>query len=80
MLVSFQAGCFLPVLIVLNLFFGWMFLRPATWLLVGVILIALFLLNSYLVVRKIKSFSRSKDAIDVEGEVVEEKHRLHLPK
>lgn len=72
-----QAGCLLPLLIILNLFFGWMFLKPIVWLLTEAILILLFMINSYILTRRISSFSTKRDnVVDVEGEVVEDKHKL----
>jgi hypothetical protein len=69
-----QSGCLLPVLIILNLFFGWIFFRPPAWLLLEAILILLFLFNGYILTRKIFSQNlRRDDAIDVKGEVVEDK-------
>lgn len=68
-------GCLLPFLLVFNLFFGWIFFKPLQWLLVEGILILFFILNSWVVTKKI--FSRSsrhkdKGAIDVEGKVITE--------
>jgi len=70
-----RSGCLLPFLIVFNLFFGWLFLKPLHWLIAEFILIVLFALNGYLLTRKIiktaddnKLFPGS-DVIDVEGKV-----------
>ena len=72
-----QAGCLLPLLILLNLFLGWMFFKPLTWLAIEGVLVFLFLLNSYILARRISSSSRkNKKIIDVEGEALEEKDRL----
>lgn len=72
-----QTGCLLPLLIILNLFFGWMFLKPIVWLLTEAILILLFMINSYILTRRISSFSTKRDnVVDVEGGVVEDKHKL----
>lgn len=72
-----RTGCLLPLLIILNLLSGWIFLRPIYWLLTEVILILLFIVNSYIISRKIISTSsRRNDIIDVEGKVVEDKHKL----
>jgi hypothetical protein len=78
------AGCLLPLLVFLNLIFGWLIFKPVTlWLAIEGILIVLFLLNSYIFIKRFSSFSSSKknknaidNAIDVEGEVIEEKQRL----
>ena len=72
-----QTGCLLPLLIFLNLLFGWMFFRSKTWLLIEGILILLFIINSYVLARRISSFSSKRDeAIDVKGEVIEDRHKL----
>jgi len=72
-----QAGCLLPILILLNLFFGWLFFKPLSWLAIEAALIFLFLLNSYILARRISSASRkNRKIIDVEGEVQEEKDKL----
>jgi hypothetical protein len=72
-----QSGCLLPLLIFLNLLFGWMFFRSKTWLLIEGILILLFIINSYVLARRISSFSfKAHEAIDVEGEVIEDRHKL----
>ncbi len=69
-----KSGCLLPQLIILNFFFGWLFLPVLSWLVVGVILILLFVANSYLLAKKIASGSpKRKGVIDVQGHVVEEK-------
>lgn len=74
--VSAKLGCLLPLLIILNLFFGWMFLKPVLWLGIEIILAVIFLLNLFLLSGAIKRiFSNSpkyrKDTIDVKGEVVD---------
>lgn len=72
-----QTGCFLPILILFNLFFGWMFVKPHFWLGIEVILILLFILNSYLFAKKVSSFSpRRGKVVDVEGEIIEERQHL----
>lgn len=69
-----QSGCVLPLLMIFNLFFGWLFLSPLLWLAVEAILIVLFLANSFLLAKKmVFGPSKRKGAIDVEGHVVEEK-------
>jgi len=70
-----RAGCFLPLLIILNLFFGWMVFRPLEWLAAGAVLLLLFLLNSIIATRKILSEAPkgNRNIIDVEGEVLEDK-------
>ena len=74
-----QTGCLLPLLIMLNLFFGWMFIKPLAWLLVEGVLILLFLLNSLIITRKIKSFTPGRaDVIDVEGKVIDEKKSIDV--
>ena len=73
-----QTGCLLPVLIVFNLMFGWMFFKLSTWILVEVVMILLFVLSARFMMKKIvsSSFSRRENVVDVEGETVEEKKRL----
>lgn len=69
-----RAGCLLPLFIFLNLFFGWMFFKPAIWLSVEGILILLFVINSYIFIRKVSGFSSKRsEAIDVRGEVLDDK-------
>ena len=74
MLISYS-GCLLPLLIVLNLFFGQFFFKTSQWLAVEGVLILLLILHSYIVTRRIKSSRRNnpKNVIDVEGKVVEDK-------
>ena len=66
----------LPALILINLFFGWMFLKTPVWLVFEGALILLFILNSYILVRKVKKWAGPGNVIDVHGEVVEEKQEL----
>jgi hypothetical protein len=69
-----SAGCFLPLLIILNLFFGWLFLPPLYWFLVESVLIVLFLANSAALTRTIFSDAgphKRDGVIDVEGKVVD---------
>jgi len=62
----------LPLMIILNLFFGLLFFKPATWFLVGGILVLLFMINSYLLVKKMKNLSTKKGKIiDIEARVLE---------
>jgi len=66
-------GCLLPLLILLNFFFGRIFFGTVQWLAVGGVLLILLLLNSYIGLRR--SFARNQPparsgAIDVEGKVV----------
>jgi len=73
-----RTGCFLPLLIILNLFFGWLIFKPRYWIIIEAILILLFIINGFIITRKIISTSSKKrdDVIDVKGEVVEERHKL----
>jgi hypothetical protein len=73
MIINLQAGCLFPSLILINFFFGWIFLDIKIWLLSEAILVLLFLLNCYVLIRKVRKFSRGNNVIDVEGEVVQEK-------
>jgi uncharacterized membrane protein len=72
-----KTGCLLPILIIFNLFFGLLFLSPLVWVFIQVTLILLFLINGYIITRKIGSVSsgKRKDAIDVKAEIVEEEKR-----
>jgi hypothetical protein len=70
-----SAGCFLPLLIILNLFFGWLFLPPLHWLLIEGALIVLFLASSAAMTRTIFSNlnpHKRDGVIDVEGKVVDD--------
>lgn len=75
-------GCLLPFLIFLNLFLGWIFFKPLPWLLIEAVLILIFMINSFILARKIpSSFSKRNDVIDTEGEVIEDKAQPgHLDK
>jgi len=71
------SGCMLPFLITFNLLFGWIFLKPKPWLITETILLLLFIINGYMTMRKISSGSAKRDgAIDVKGEVVEDRRKL----
>jgi len=78
MILNVQAGCLLPALMLLNLFFGWMFLSTGVWLCLEGVLILLFVLNASVLVRRVRSWARPKSGkiIDVEAEVVEERLKL----
>ncbi|MFH1640582.1 MAG: hypothetical protein ABIA66_01325 [Candidatus Omnitrophota bacterium] len=70
-----RAGCLLPFFIIFNLFFGLFFFSPLIWLSIQVILILIFLINGYIITRKVTSFtscSGSDNVIDVKAEVMEE--------
>ncbi|MDI6605773.1 MAG: hypothetical protein QME65_01315 [Candidatus Omnitrophota bacterium] len=71
-----QSGCLLPFLIGFNLIFGWLLLPPLVWLSLEGILIILFVINSYIMIKKISSLSsssgRGSEVIDVEARVEEE--------
>ncbi len=69
-----KTGCFLPLLIILNIFFGLIFFKPFIWLSIGIILGLLFFANFFLLAKKITSFSSKKNSqvIDVDGEVLKE--------
>ncbi|MFH1441425.1 MAG: hypothetical protein ABIH18_05250 [Candidatus Omnitrophota bacterium] len=77
-----RTGCSLPSLMILNFIFGWIFLRPAYWIVLEVVLLGLFILN--IVFLKNKLFSafnttpkdtprgkKSGNIVDIEGEVLE---------
>ena len=76
-LIFSQTGCFLPLIFLINLIFGWMFFKPLTWLAIEGVILLLILINSLLLVRKISSLTKTKsNVIDIEGEVIEEKKKL----
>ena len=73
---SSRTGCLLPVLIFFNLFFGWIFFPLRLWLAIEGILILLFFLNSYILLRRFSNIAPNtsggrKGVIDVEGKVIE---------
>lgn len=71
-------GCLLPLLAIFNLLFGWIFLKPKEWLIIEAILLLLFIINSYIIARKIVSSTTAKrrdDAIDVKAEILQEAPR-----
>lgn len=73
-----RSGCLLPLLIILNLLFGWLFLKFWHWLIIEAILVLLFIFNIYIIARKIFSTSSKRNnVIDVKAEVVEEKCKLN---
>ena len=77
-----QSGCLLPMLIVLNLFFGkTIFNSTRLWLSLEAILVALFMIKLHTFARKINQQLRPQNrsagkVVDVEGEVVQEKQKL----
>ena len=72
-----SGGCLLPLLIILNLFFGRLFLKASHWLALEGVLILLFALNSYLFTRRIFRCVKKRDnVIDVEGEVIKERRKI----
>jgi|GEM_PF-712587 len=77
-----QTGCFLPFLIILNLFFGWMFFKPLAWLIIEAALVVLFLLTSWFFVKKISSgmevSPKRKGSIDIEAQVLDNKHKKKI--
>jgi len=75
MVIGYSSGCLLPLLIVLNLFFGRLFFSASHWLAIEGILVLLFLFNSYITARRVFSSSRKKrsNVIDVEGKVIKDK-------
>jgi len=69
--LSLRIGCFLPSLIIFNLFFGWIFLSPLHWFGLGAILILLLALNTLLLFRKVPvKHSSNRNIIDVESKVI----------
>lgn len=68
-----RTGCLLPFLLLFNLLFGWMFLKPLAWLSIEAVLFLLFILNTRIAARKFTSTSlKRRGAIDVEGEDIRE--------
>lgn len=67
------SGCFIPLLIILNLFFGKLFFSTEQWLAIGGVLLLALLLTSYINLRKfssVKQRNKHSNVIDVEGKVV----------
>jgi len=77
-----QSGCLLPMLIMLNLFFGKLvFNSTRLWLGVEGVLVLLFVIKIHAFAQKISQQLRPEKrnrgkVIDVEGEVVQEKQKL----
>ena len=68
-----SSGCLLPLLVIGNLFLGRLFMPLRPWICVELILIALFLLHSFLLTRRIAELARTRrNIIDVEGEVLKD--------
>lgn len=75
-----RLGCLLPFLIISNLFFGWIFFKLTHWVLLELGLVLLFMLNIVFLAKKIKTMHPQPGngkVIDVEGEVVEDRHKLN---
>lgn len=71
-----QAGCLLPLLMLFNLFFGWIFLPPLYWLASAGVLILLFFISTYIFLRRLAKLTKPAEkarsgAIDVEGKIIE---------
>ncbi len=66
------SGCFLPFLLVFNLFFGWIFLGFLPWMAVQALLVLLFLFSAALTAKKLNSSSKHEDVIDVEAKVMDD--------
>ncbi|MEI6631814.1 MAG: hypothetical protein WCL25_04295 [bacterium] len=76
-----NTGCLLPLLIILNLFFGWIFLEARYWLLFEAVLVTVFIFNSYIMARRLfnsPKHKRNDGVIDVEGQVIEDKERRKI--
>ena len=77
MAVFYNSGCFLPLLIIFNLFFGRIFFSLRTWLAVEGALVAIFMVSSYIFGKRIINSAKRRDnVIDVEGEVVKDREKL----
>jgi len=77
LLFSSRTGCLLPLIIFFNLFFGWIFFPTRLWLAIEGILILLFFLNSYILLRHFSNKAANKTGgrkgvIDVEGKVIKD--------
>jgi len=67
------SGCFIPLLVIFNLFFGRLFFSTKQWLAIEGVLLVLLLLSSYISLRRFSRPSQRKrqdNVIDVEGKVV----------
>jgi len=70
------SGCFIPLLVILNLFFGRLFFSTSQWLAIEGILLLALLLTSYISLRRFSYTSqrnKQNNAIDVEGKVIKDK-------
>jgi len=66
----------LPLFIIANLFLGWLFFKPLNWLLIELGLILIFMLNFFIVAKRITSNLGKRDnVIDVQGEVIKENQK-----
>ncbi|MBN1913591.1 MAG: hypothetical protein JW788_04245 [Candidatus Omnitrophica bacterium] len=66
-----KAGCFLPFLMILNLFFGWLFFPVFYWFIAELALIFLFIISMYFLKRIIFTSTQERNGvIDTEGKVV----------
>ena len=78
LMFSSRTGCLLPLVIFFNLFFGWIFFPTRLWLAIEGILILLFFLNSYILLRHFSNKAANtgrrgrKGVIDVEGKVIKD--------
>ena len=59
-------GCLIPVLMVLNLSFGWIFFKVWAWLAIEAGLLFLFIINSFVLFRRVFREGKGGDFIDVE--------------
>ncbi|MFA5157106.1 MAG: hypothetical protein WC532_06945 [Candidatus Omnitrophota bacterium] len=74
-----MSGCLLPFLIIFNLFFGWIFLKPLHWLLLEAVLVILFALSGFILIKRVtlrygrpgkRSGKGRGNVIDTEGKVI----------
>ena len=66
-------GCFIPLLLILNLFFGRLFFSTKQWLAIEGVLMLVLLFTSYISLRRFtrpNQRNRQSNVIDVEGKVV----------
>ena len=83
-----QSGCLLPILIMLNLFFGKdIFNSTRLWLTVEAVLVLLFIIKIHVFTRKIseqfrsvggnnRNYNSQDRVVDIQGQVVEEEKKL----
>lgn len=73
----------MPALILFNLFFGRVFFPARLWLVIELVLIAVFVIQAIILSKKILSFvsgnPRRTEAIDAEGKIIQDTPHLSKP-